>query len=467
MDEKMRQEIALHRWAVIAEAASARLTASERGAVVRQIAAAEHAHPDGTRRRYSRGTVDRWLRAWRTGGVDGLRPSPRSDTGKVRAMPELFTEAAALRLELPGRSAKQIASILYHRHGVRVAERTVSGQLRRAGLHRAALKAAPKAYGRYEADRANERWVTDVLVGPYVPYPKRDGSLRARLFLIVDDHSRLLVDGRFFARENARACQELLRRAITRRGVPDVLYCDNGAPFANAWLARTCAVLGTRLVHSKPYSPQGRGKQERLNRYIREAFLAEACHHGIESLEQLNDLFAAWAEQVANRRVHAETGQAPIDRFTAGGPHRQAPDAVLADAFRWSVTRRVTRVATVPLEGNSYSVDPALTGRRIELRFDPENMARIDVFLDGKPAGAAVPFIIGRHVHKAVAPPQVPPGERTGIDYLGLVAAAHEDEAGTGAKIEFTALAALGGAQPGQEADEPGQDEDEDEGEAR
>jgi len=33
------------------------------------------------------------------------------------------------------------------------------------------------------------------------------------------------------------------------------LYADNGAPFANAWLARTCAVLGIRLVHSKPYSP--------------------------------------------------------------------------------------------------------------------------------------------------------------------------------------------------------------------
>ena len=147
MDEKMRQEIALHRWAVIAEAANTRLTSSERGSVVRAIAARPHAHPDGTMRRYSRGTIDRWLRAWRAGGVGGLRPSPRSDTGKVRAMPELFGEAAALRLELPGRSAAQIASILYHRHGVRVAERTVSGQLRRAGLHRAALKAAPKAYG--------------------------------------------------------------------------------------------------------------------------------------------------------------------------------------------------------------------------------------------------------------------------------------------------------------------------------
>src|SRR6266480_4541401 len=99
--------------------------------------------------------------------------------------------------------------------------------------------------------------------------------------------------------------------------------CDNGAPFSNAWLARTCGVLGIRLVHSRPYSPEGRGKQERLNRYIREAFLAEAIHHGIESLDELNDLFAAWAEHVCNRRVHAETGQRPIDRFQAGGPHRQ------------------------------------------------------------------------------------------------------------------------------------------------
>ncbi len=53
---------------------------------------------------------------------------------------------------------------------------------------------------------------------------------RARLFLIVDDHSRLLADGRFFAHENARACQDLLRRAITRRGVPQVLYADYADP---------------------------------------------------------------------------------------------------------------------------------------------------------------------------------------------------------------------------------------------
>ena len=113
------------------------------------------------------------------------------------------------------------------------------------------------------------------------------------------------------------------------------------------------------------------------------------------------------------------------------------------------VTRRVTRVATVPLEGNSYSVDPALTGRRVELRYDPEDLSRIEVFLDGRPAGAAVPFVIGRHVHRAVAPPGPPAADPTGIDYLGMVAAAHDEEAGAGTAIDFTRLQLLPGGDGG------------------
>ncbi len=253
--DDQQEAIALFRYGVIAEALPDRLTPGERGVIVRQIASRDHQLPSGELRTYSRNTIDRWIRSYRRGGLEALRPDPRSDTGSVRSHPELYAEAAALRLELPSRSAAQIGTILYHRHGVRVAERTIRQQLRRAGLHREALEAEPKVFGRFEAARPNERWITDVLVGPFVPHPKTDASVRAKLFLIVDDHSRLLVDGRFYAHENARSCQELLRRAIQRRGLPEVLYCDNGAPFANSWLTRTCAVLGVRLVHSRPYSP--------------------------------------------------------------------------------------------------------------------------------------------------------------------------------------------------------------------
>ena len=103
-------------------------------------------------------------------------------------------------------------------------------------------------------------------------------------------------------------------------------------------------------------------------------------------------------------------------------------------------------------------MDPALVGLRVELRYDPEDLTRIDVFLDGKPAGAATPFITRRHVHRAVpqaAPPEPP---ATGVDYLGLVAAAHEEAAGTGAKIDFTALGRLTAGEPGQDQ-EPGRED--------
>ena len=428
MNNETCEQIALHRYAVIAEAIPARLSGAERGEVVRRIAARVHAHPDGTEHRYSRATIDRWLRAWREHGLDGLKPQQRGDTGIVRAHPELADVVAALRIEVPARSAVQIADIIWHRHGIRMAERTVRAQLRRRGLHRAALTAEPKVFGRYEAQRSNERWITDVLVGPFVPYPKTTTSVRARLFLIVDDHSRLLVHGRFMPFENTRAGQDVFRHAIIRRGLPEVLYADNGAPFSNAMLARTCAVLGVRLVHSKPYSPEGRGKQERLNRYIRERFLTEIEHTGIDSLDVLNDRFEAWAEQVANRRIHAETEQTPIDRWHAGGPITHPDPARLIDAFRWSAMRKVTRTATITVEGNTYAVDPCLVGQRIEIRYDPEDLTRMDVYVGDRPVGVATPFTIGRHVAKRVPQAERPVAEATGIDYLGMVQAAHEDD---------------------------------------
>ena len=52
----------------------------------------------------------------------------------------------------------------------------------------------------------------------------------------------------------------------------------------------------------------------------------------------------------------------------------------------------------------------------------------------------ATPFVTARHVHRAVPQAEPAPPEQTGVDYLGLVAAAHEEEAGTGQKIDFTQL---------------------------
>jgi putative transposase len=229
--------------------------------------------------------------------------------------------------------------------------------------------------------------------------------------------------------ENSRSAQSVLRAAIARRGLPEQLYLDNGTPFAAAALERSCAVLGIRLVHSRPYSPQGRGKQERLNRVIRERFLLEAEAVGIADLDELNDRFLAWAEAVLNCRVHSETGQTPIARFCAGDPPRIADHALVVEAFRWSVFRTVTKTATVSLSSNRYQVDPSLVGRRVELRFDPEDLNSIGVYVEGRLTGIATPYVIDRHVHPAV-PQAAPPlaGPTATVDYLNLVLSAYNDE---------------------------------------
>lgn len=107
---------------------------------MRELAAHTHQLPDGTRVSLSRGTLDRWIRAYRDGGLQSLRPKPRSDQGLVRKFPELLEEACRLRRDLPSRSADQITRILLARHGIRVSPRTV-----RSFLHRRRRTARPSS----------------------------------------------------------------------------------------------------------------------------------------------------------------------------------------------------------------------------------------------------------------------------------------------------------------------------------
>ena len=220
------EALALWRYHLVAEALGPRLGARERGLVVRRIAGEEHTGPDGEPRVVSRNTLDRWIRAYRQHGLAGLGDRRRSDAGTVRRRPDLLEEAARLRMEQPARSAAHIAEMLAARHGVRLSERTLREQLAKRGLARAELLRDGRTFGRYEAAAPNERWLADVLVGPFVPHPKAPGSVRARLFLIVDDHSRLLVHGRWVGNETLRAGQEVLHAAILRHGLPEILYTD-------------------------------------------------------------------------------------------------------------------------------------------------------------------------------------------------------------------------------------------------
>jgi len=412
------QEIALFRWRVVGEAVASSLSARERGALVRSLAAREHLGPGGRWVRVSRNTLDRWIRAYREGGFEALVPRPRRMPNRT---PERLLElACALRREQPARTAAQIHRIIVEAEGGSPSARTINRHLAAAGLPWKGGQIG-RALGRFEAEFRNELWTGDALHGPLI-----DGR-RTFLFCFIDDHSRLLAGYRWAVREDVLNASRALRAGLAARGLPKAIYVDNGSPFVSGQLLRACAVLGIRLIHSRPGRPEGRGKIERVFRTIREQVLIELEDHPPASLEELGQTFQAWVEQVYHRRVHSETAQAPLERFLALGPPQLLSERSLREAFRWSERRTVSRTGTVGMHGNTYEVDPELAGRRVDLIFDPHELADVEVRLDGHHAGMAVPRKIKRHVHPR-AQTQSEPGAPSGIDYLSLIRQRRERE---------------------------------------
>jgi putative transposase len=304
----------------------------------------------------------------------------------------------------------------------------------------------------------NEIWTADLMNGPAA------GGRACHLAGIIDDRSRFLTGHQFIRRPDAVRFAGVLRAAIERHGVPATLYTDNGSCFADSSLARTCAVLGIRLVHSQPGRPMGRGKIEKAFQTIQQQFLVEVtaagdpARHPVASLEELNDLLDHWVRGVYHQRVHSETGESPHARYQAAGPAAPPDAALLREAFAWSAVRLVRKTATVSVEGNEYSVDPFLVGRKVELVFDPFDMTELTVYWGGRKVGRAVPQVIGRHAHPKAPPDEDPePVTYTGIDYLQLVAGA--GQAALGQQLHLAALASQDhpagrDAHPGQQEEE-------------
>jgi len=437
MDEERRREIGLFRYALIRDAADPGLSKAQRGRLVRALADREHVGPDGRVVRVARGTLDEWIRRYRDGGFEALLPRP--PIVAPRTPTEVLELAFALKRERPDRTAAQVREIMLAAGGPAPGLRTLQTHLARQGLNvRADGRSAGKVYGRFEASVPNELWTGDGLHGP-----RFDGAAgrRAVLLAFIDDHSRLLVGWRWHTGEDVFGLEAALRSGLMARGVPDAVLVDRGSAFVSSQLLRACAVLGVRLIHASPRAATTKGKIERFFRTVRDQFLVE-IDDGV-GLAELNRLFSAWLEVVYHRRAHSETEATPLERFDAAGAPALPTPALLREAFLWSQERTVTKTATVPLHTNTYEVDPALVGRKIELVFDPFDLTRIEVRYQRRPFGLAVPLVIGRHTHPQ-AERQLPPAPiSTGIDYLRLLADKRDAELG-GHRIDYASLAKPG-----------------------
>jgi putative transposase len=241
------ERVALFRYQLIREAADPALTVRQRGRLVRELAARAHEGPFGEPVVVSRATIDRWIRAWRSGGFAALAQPARQVMPRADAA--VLELAAGLRREKPERTAAQVMRILRTMCGWSPSVRTLQRNFERLELTARPDGRPPAVFGRFECARPNELWTGDALHGPHV------AGRKAYLFCFLDDHSRAVMAARWGYFEDTVRLAAALRPALAARGVPCRIYVDNGSAFVDAALKRAAARLGIKITHSAPGRP--------------------------------------------------------------------------------------------------------------------------------------------------------------------------------------------------------------------
>jgi putative transposase len=161
-----------------------------------------------------------------------------------------------------------------------------------------------------------------------------------------------------------------------------------------------------------------------LFEFVQSDFLPELTTSSVTTLRQLNESFLAWLDVVYHRKIHSETGQAPLERFRQdpAPTTRPADPEELRVAFLHRAERKVYQTATVSFKSNRYAVPAYLRGKRVELRFDPFDLNRIEVWYNDTFLELAEPEEVVTSTHPDVEPDPIPkPPPDSGLDYLALL----------------------------------------------
>lgn len=389
MDEEAKRRVAQFRFGVIHDLTGDRkLGRGERKRLLKEKSACVWEIPFSGRTHISQTTILAWVRRYEQGGcrIESLYPTARSDRGRPRALDE---ETLLSLVELKGRLKGASLPVALREARLQkiltgpVSLSTIYRLFKQRGLMRKDEILEDRR--RYEAELPNDIWQSDAMHGPRVEVDGK--SRKTYLFAVLDDMSRLICHAEFFLNERVETYIGALRSALKKRGLPRKLYVDNGPAFRSRQLGFATASLGIALIHSKPYTPQGRGKIERFFRTLRMQFLS-VCPDGM-TLPALNEALSGWIEGY-HKTVHSSTRQTPLNRYLQHAHLLREAPKDLDDAFRLQAVRRVDRDRTVSLHGRLYEAPVALIGKMLTLLYHPEDPARVEALHEGRPQGMLV-----------------------------------------------------------------------------
>lgn len=273
------------------------------------------------RMRVSPRTMRRWRIRLEHFGQDGLvdrrcRPSPRKVPGKI-----IGWIVRQYRTRYRGFNVRHFHAVLRREHNFRYSYSFVRQILQYAGLvkpkrprgrHR--LRREPRAmFGELlHIDGSRHHWLA------------RSPQEWASLIAVVDDATKQLLFARLVDVEGAEAIFQALSAVFTRWGLPQALYTDRASwaaytPVKNepadkvriTQVGRALQRLG--VEHILAYSPQARGRSERVNRTLQDRLVNELRVAGVRTIERANRYLA----ECFVPHYNLEFGRAPTDPASA------------------------------------------------------------------------------------------------------------------------------------------------------
>ena len=376
----------------------------------------------------SKRTIYRYEAGYKAEAFEGLKPMNRSKR-RSQKLPDNFEEivgeAIQLKREVPRRSVRQIITILESEGWAqpgRIRPSTLQRYLYNAGFGVKQMKryAEKKATSSRRFCRAHrlELLQGDIKYGPDIR-TKEGKLIKTYLSSLIDDHSRYIVQSEFYDNQRAEIVEDTFHKAVLKIGTWDRVYLDNGSQYITPELHRSCASLGIKVLHAKPYACQSKGKIEVFHKTV-DRFIAEVRVAHVHSVAELNEKWKVFLEMDYQRKPHdgiaeyyesmdAEVPKSGISPETEWNRDERSLKFIytgtVSEAFMHHETRKVDEAGCFSLKGRMYEASAALANLEVEISYDPMNTANVMVCHKGMTPVVAHPVRIGAHAAQATLKP--------------------------------------------------------------
>ncbi len=319
----------------------------------------------------SRKTGYKHLERYAADGLAGLRPRSHAPSSCPHR-----TDEAIERIVLAERrlhrtwGPKKLQVVLETKHGIEAppACSTIAGILRRHGLS-VRRRRRPGVYpalneGLTQPTQPNEVWTVD-----FKGWFTLGNGQRCDPLTVCDRYSHYVLAARAQPNQQFGGTLRSFRALMRQAGLPEIIRCDLGTPFASVGLGRLSALSvwwieqGIEVEFSRPASPQDNGSHERMHR----DFKAEVAAAPSPNFGAQQRRFERWRHEYNHVRPHEALGQRPPADFYRRSNRRLNEDDKPLVYPKHLEVRTVATSGHLAHEGHNYHVGEAFAGKHVGL----------------------------------------------------------------------------------------------------